>query len=78
MKRYLGLIFLFVGMLNTYATEITSSLDITVPSLVDGVYPHKRRAAIIEQDFKIKNIEQDSIFLILKSCSIIAALRLWG
>ena len=61
MKRYFCVLLLFVGMLSTYATEITSSLDITVPSLVDGVYPNKRRAAIIEQNFKIKNIEQDSI-----------------
>lgn len=61
MKRYLGIIFLFVGMLNMYAADITSSLDITVPPLVDGVYPHKRRAVFIEQNFLIKNIEQDSI-----------------
>lgn len=61
MKHYFLVVFLFVGMVNIYATDIISSLDITIPPLEDGVFPHKRRAVFIEQNFKIKNMEQDSI-----------------
>lgn len=70
MKHYFLVVFLFVGMVNIYATDIISSLDVTVPQLEDSIPPTRRRAILVEQEFQIRNFQQDSINLSISQSAL--------
>lgn len=70
MKHISLTVFTLLMGINLWAVDITSSLNVIVPQIEDSIEPVGRRAVRVEQDFQIRNYQQDSLDLFIPQCAL--------